>query len=118
MDESAASQEDASGDERQGVLCSTCRARITGEDQALSIQDRHRHAFFNPAGIAFEIRCFQTAPGTVVQGASSTEFSWFADHAWQVALCATCRTHLGWRFTGQTGASAFYGLIVARLASP
>ena len=98
-----------------GLLCSTCRARVTSVDQIIAMNGRHQHAFFNPAGIAFEIRCFQAAPGTMVQGTPSSAFSWFAGYAWQIARCATCHTHLGWRFVDQAGRSAFFGLIASRL---
>ena len=117
VDASTAPQEQSADDEQQGLLCSTCRSLITREDQAISINGRHQHAFFNPAGITFEIRCFQSAPGAALQGTASTEFSWFAGHAWQIALCATCHTHLGWRFVGQSVSSEFYGLIASRLLS-
>lgn len=79
----------------------------------MTINDRHEHAFFNPAGIAFEIRCFCRAPGAVPHGNPSAEFTWFPAYRWQVALCATCRTHLGWLFTN---GGSFYGLIATRLA--
>lgn len=117
VDASAASQDQSADDEQQGLLCSTCRSLITHEDQAISINGRHQHAFFNPAGIAFEIRCFQRAPGVRPQGTTSIEFSWFAGHTWQIVLCATCHTHLGWQFVGQAGSSEFYGLIASRLSS-
>lgn len=81
----------------------------------MAINGRHGHAFFNPAGIAFEIRCFRTAPGTVGHGPMSSEFTWFPDHAWQIVLCAACRTHLGWRFAAAKAGHQFYGLIASRL---
>ena len=111
-------QDQATDDEHAGLLCSVCHARITSEDLAMAMNGRHQHAFFNPAGIAFEVRCFQAAPGAVALDAPSTEFSWFAGYAWQVALCVTCRTHLGWRFVGCAGEPAFHGLIASRLLAP
>jgi len=60
------------------LICSHCSAAITTSNQAVSINGQHEHAFFNPAGIAFEIRCFQQAPGCLVQGDATTLFSWFA----------------------------------------
>ena len=79
----------------------------------MTINDRHEHAFFNPAGIAFEIRCFRRAPGAVPHGEPSAEFTWFPSYRWQVVLCATCRAHLGWLFIN---GGSFYGLIATRLA--
>lgn len=76
------------------------------------VNGSHEHAFFNPAGIAFQIRCFRTAPGAAAQGDASNAFTWFPGYRWQVALCSTCHTHLGWLFAN---GSAFFGLIASRL---
>jgi hypothetical protein len=78
----------------------------------MAVNGRHNHAFFNPAGIAFEIRCFSQAPGAIPFGKPSAEFTWFPQHHWQIALCTTCHTHLGWLFTN---GGAFYGLIADHL---
>ena len=85
---------------------------ITTPDQAVHVNGRHGHAFFNPAGIAYELRCFRSAPGISVAGAPTSEFSWFSGCHWQIALGAACRTHLGWLFTG---AESFAGLISGRI---
>ena len=113
--ESVAPKDLVLDDEQGGLLCRTCRARITSEDLAMTMNGQHQHAFFNPAGIAFEIRCFWAAPGALAQGVPSSEFSWFAGYAWQLTCCATCHTHLGWRFVDQPGSNAFFGLITSRL---
>jgi hypothetical protein len=108
------SRSDGSPDEHddQAIRCSVCEAAITGHRESVTIDNRHEHAFFNPAGIAFEIRCFRRAPGAVALGTPSSDFTWFPPYRWQVALCATCQTHLGWLFTN---GGSFYGLIAARL---
>jgi hypothetical protein len=72
------------------------------------------HTFFNPAGIVFEIICFSTAPGCLVQGPSSTEFSWFAGFTYRLAFCGNCLTHLGWFYESRD--SSFFGLILKKLA--
>jgi hypothetical protein len=94
------------------VRCAACGHGITTPDQAMQVNGRHTHAFFNPAGIAFELRCFRSAPGISVEGAPTGEFSWFSGCRWQIALCSSCRTHLGWLFTG---ARSFAGLISGRI---
>jgi hypothetical protein len=96
----------------QALLCSTCGAEVTHRERSITINGRHNHAFFNPAGIAFEIRCFSQAPGVASQGDPSLEFTWFPGYSWQVALCATCHSHLGWLFTN---GGSFYGLIANHL---
>ncbi|MDX9834146.1 MAG: cereblon family protein [Desulfobulbus sp.] len=94
------------------LLCAACNAVITTPDQAVQIYGRHGRAFFNPAGIAYELRCFRNAPGVSAEGAPTSEFSWFPGCCWQIALCAACRTHLGWLFTG---AESFAALISSRI---
>jgi len=76
------------------------------------VNNRHEHAFFNPAGIAFVLRCFRQAPGVSPCGEPTGEFTWFPGFRWQIVLCATCQTHLGWLFTGT---QSFFGLIATRL---
>jgi len=96
----------------QAIRCAVCSAVITHHNQALQINNRHEHTFFNPAGITFELRCFRQAPGGSPHGEPSAEFTWFPGYRWQIVLCATCRTHLGWLFTGT---QSFFGLITNRL---
>ena len=99
-------------EDKQMLRCLVCRSIVTEQAQAIRIDGRHEHAFFNPAGIAYELRCFRQAPGALAQGTPTAEFSWFAGHRWQIALCAVCQSHLGWLFTGP---SSFFGLIGNRL---
>lgn len=96
----------------EAILCAACGAEITHQRQAIVINTRHTHAFFNPAGIAFEIRCFRLAPGATSLGAPSAEFTWFPGYRWQIAICAACQAHLGWLFTNGV---SFFGLIAPHL---
>lgn len=95
------------------LLCKVCGSPITGKKDAVSKNGLHEHVFFNPSGIAFEIRCFRRAPGCRVEGIPTTEFTWFNGYSWQYGLCSTCLTHLGWRFAA--AADTFFGLIGNRL---
>ncbi len=96
------------------MLCTICSAHITTGKEAISVNGLHDHVFFNPSGIAFDVRCFQKAPGCLIQGNPTTDFSWFAGYSWQYAFCATCLSHLGWCFRSDDGDS-FFGLIATRL---
>jgi len=100
--------------EQKAVICRDCGYPITGADSVTSIDGSRTHTFFNPAGIVYEIICFNQAPGCVIQGAASTEFSWFSGFTWRVALCGNCRIHLGWLF--ESGDSSFFGLILKTLS--
>jgi hypothetical protein len=97
----------------RALRCHQCNAPITTMKERTSRGGQHLHTVFNPAGIVYEIGCFNQAPGCVAPGAASGEFSWFAGYSWRVAFCALCLEHLGWYFSG--GEAAFFGLIVNRL---
>ena len=98
------------------ILCAFCFLPVTREAERITVLGRHRHRRTNPAGIDFRIGCFQRAPGCRAIGSPTSEHTWFPAHVWQVALCADCHTHLGWRFTSAGGAS-FFGLILAHLVA-
>lgn len=101
------------GDFGRRLLCRLCSAPVTTEGAAIEVEGRHRHTFFNPAGVLFEIGCFAQAPGCRVSGAPTAEFAWFAGTRWQFSTCASCGVHLGWSFVGQ--GDRFFGLILNRL---
>ena len=98
---------------KQVLLCRQCDTQITKDNFRISRNEKHLHTFFNPAGIVYEIACFRDAPGCLVRGVSSDEFSWFAGYSWQISVCISCLAHLGWHFSG--GDDAFFGLIANRL---
>ncbi len=96
------------------LRCRACGSAITSKDQRIAVNGRHDHVFFNPHGHVFEIGCFARAPGAFSASPPSSEFSWFPGFSWQIAGCAACRAHLGWRFQGERS-SGFFGLILDRL---
>lgn len=105
---------DEEGD--RAVRCGACGHDVTSQRAALAVGGEIDHTFFNPAGVIFEIRCFERAPGCAVAGAPTTEFSWFPGYAWRYAACSACGSHLGWSFQGVE--PAFFGLIERQLRFP
>lgn len=103
------------GDEERGRLlaCARCRQPITSHAAGIEVGGSHEHTCVNPHGIRFGIGCFARARGCVPVGESSTYWSWFPGHAWQVEQCGECGEHLGWIF--RAIGSHFYGLILDRL---
>jgi hypothetical protein len=100
--------------ETGGVLvCRACRSRITRRDLGMEINGRHRHVFFNPQGLVFELGCFASARNLMPAGPETDEFTWFPGYRWQVVLCTGCSTQLGWRYVGEQG--GFFGLILKAL---
>jgi hypothetical protein len=80
------------------------------------------HVFVNPAGHSFRIFTARAVlPGAVqVHGPPTLAHTWFAGFAWEIAECAACGEHLGWRYSrpngggggGGGGGGAFWGLRV------
>lgn len=95
--------------------CRKCAAAITTDADRCEIDGRHVHLRLNPHAFAFLFGCFRQARGVSALGAPTSDATWFAGSQWQYAMCANCGTHLGWVFTG---ASAFFGLVLERLAPP
>jgi len=103
-------------EERLGrvLICRECGTEITSPDLGIEVAGSHRHTFFNPAGILYEIGCFCAAEGCLDMGQPSLEFSWFAGFGWRSSICRGCKMHLGWEFVS-TADRVFWGLILNRL---
>jgi hypothetical protein len=95
------------------IACARCGHAIAREEARVSRQGAHVHTRINPAGWVYRIGCFDPVEGCVLDGPATTEHTWFAGHAWRIALCGACAQHLGWRFEGEAG--VFWGLILDRL---
>ena len=95
------------------ITCRACGHVITDEAARRQVAGRHIHLRLNPSAFAFIFGCFSRASGCAVHGAPTSEATWFAGCRWQYAHCASCRAHLGWRFSG---AESFFGLILERLS--
>ena len=96
------------------LVCAGCRNPITRDQYRISRQGQHKHVFFNPNGLVFEIGCFSSASGCYQAGQSTFEFTWFEGYAWQITLCSACNLHLGWQYRSR-GGDGFYGLILGAL---
>lgn len=99
-------------EEERWLRCASCDARVAREASSIAVNGKHEHEFMNPSGIRFVVGCYRAAPGCVPTGERSTVWTWFPGFAWQIELCRSCFSHLGWSFHGRT---SFYGLIVDRL---
>lgn len=99
-------------EEESRLLCMNCSNEITHVSLGIERGGAFQHLFINPAGLPFRIGCFSQAPGCILHGLPTSEFTWFPGYRWQVALCDNCMTHLGWFYTGE---DEFFGLIIARL---
>lgn len=98
------------------IVCLDCGALVTRTRWRLAMDGEHERTFFNPAGHVFRVLCFREAPGTIITGEPSDEFSWFKGYLWRFALCQGCGIHLGWRYEGENDPPIFFGLIKGRLS--
>ena len=101
-------------EEERWIICRQCQQRLTRPSERTSINGSHRHTFANPSGVVFGLGCFKLVRGCNFIGPPSYEFPWFSGYSWQIAICNTCQTHLGWLFRGGEG-NQFFGLILDRL---
>lgn len=96
--------------------CAACGKEVAADRDRIPLEGSPTRSFVNPAGIEYVIAGFREAHGCAAQSERSPYWSWFAGFAWQIAACAGCAAHLGWRFT--SASEAFYGLILDRLIAP
>jgi hypothetical protein len=116
----SANADAAARDETERHLrCRSCGAKVADPGSLFAATDgRVRHVFANPSGKVFEILTLLVAKGLVLYGPPSLEFTWFPGHAWRVALCAQCGTHLGWSFEAASEGVTpplFFGLLTSEL---
>jgi hypothetical protein len=98
---------------RPALCCAQCQHRITEYSARMNLAGGHVHVFTNPGGYTYEIGLYEFAD-CIARGPATTEYTWFPGHTWQLALCANCHEHLGWRYR-KVGSTTFYGLIRDRL---
>ncbi len=96
------------------LICKACENKITTLADKTKIDGTFQHSFLNPAGQVFEIGCFTDAIGCSIAGIPTSEWTWFSDYSWQIAICASCSSHLGWFYSGNKKLS-FFGLILDTL---
>ena len=100
----------------RAIRCARCGQQVSTAGERIEQAGSHEHRFDNPAGIRYRIGCFRRAPGCRRLGEATLAWTWFPGHAWSVAVCIQCATHLGWSYGASGSGDAFYGLILDRLA--
>ncbi|MBU0729510.1 MAG: hypothetical protein KKE17_07300 [Proteobacteria bacterium] len=97
------------------ILCKRCNFQITSAKKKIEINGAHRHTFYNPEGVIYDIGCFSSAKGSHNHGGKSFYFTWFEGYSWCFSVCSSCLTHLGWYFEHSRDAGGFYGLVTSKL---
>lgn len=98
----------------EAYYCATCSALITTGRERIEVDGGHQHTFVNPGGYIHRIGCFRRAAGCEVVGEPTNEFTWFAGHSWNYAVCGSCGSHLGWAYF-RGAERRFFGLSLENL---
>jgi hypothetical protein len=94
------------------LVCASCGHLVTRVSEKMDVRGRHNHDFPYYGGIV-RLGCYRNAPGCVGIQRISNGYSWFRGYSWQIQLCGTCYTQLGWKYMSQD--DGFYGLVFKML---
>ena len=94
------------------LVCATCGHLVTMVSEKIDFRGRHHHDF-PYYGSVVRLGCFRHAPGCVGVERISHGYSWFRGYSWQIQLCRSCYTQLGWKYMTQD--DSFYGLVFKML---
>jgi len=98
------------------ISCLNCRQAITANNYRTRINDQHHHRFVNPDGVIYDVCCFHSAPGTIINGGATAQYCWFQGYRWQYAHCEHCAEQLGWYYENDR-LDSFFALIPSSLRS-
>ena len=99
------------------LFCKTCR-KLVSDIKYLTSTDggSPKRIFRNPKGYIYEIITLSSCECIVDASMPFLKHSWFPDYHWIIINCASCQTHLGWRWKHPRRIpNLFYGLICERL---
>jgi hypothetical protein len=100
-------------------LCGRCGSPVALDEDLVGILDRPETAtYYNPYGIACEIRTFRRARNLEAADFSTDDHTWFEGYAWQPVGCARCGAHLGWKYDAvepYLDPQSFFGLLTSAL---
>ena len=98
------------------IRCRACDAPLARPEDAFD-PPGGGDAFVNPFGYLHEVLAVRAARNVLPAGPLVAAFSWFPGYAWQVAHCAGCAEHVGWRYWGaEADPPEFFGLRRATIA--
>src|SRR5262245_27241351 len=96
------------------ILCRACETAVSDVRELFSMRARSPiQVFPNPYGQMKEIMTLRASWSLQLVGEPILEFTWFEGYTWTIAVCAACRSHLGWRYEGSDDPTVFYGLLTA-----
>lgn len=94
--------------------CKRCKTQIACYSDIFAMAKGNVNAnYCNPAGYIHETLTVKKVldDSLSIVERPSTDFSWFPGYAWQIAICAVCSSHIGWKFTAKNlKPKSFFGL--------
>lgn len=107
----------APGDPARFLRCRECALPVADPREVFKLGEGPQ-LYLNPHGILHEVLLVRAARNLLLVGDATIEHTWFAGYAWCIALCARCRSHLGWRYEATDARSppVFFGLRRAAIA--
>jgi len=94
------------------LVCASCGHLVTMVSERIDFHGRHNHDF-PYYGHIVRLGCYRNAPVCVGVEGISNGYSWFRGYSWQIQVCGTCYTQLGWKYMSQD--DSFYGLVFKML---
>jgi hypothetical protein len=94
------------------LICGSCGSPVSKVSEKIEVFGRHDHAFPYDREIV-RLGCFRSAPGCLGVRGVSHGYSWFRGYAWQIQVCRSCHTQLGWKYISPE--DSFYGLVFGTL---
>jgi len=93
------------------LLCASCNAPLAKDADVFQVPGAEGTigAYVNPHGVIHQtltISKVLCADVVHLSGSPSAEDSWFPGYCWTIAYCAICYSHLGWRFTLDSGSGS------------
>lgn len=86
------------------LCCARCRRPLAAKPAVFSVPGAEGTvgAYVNAHGFVHQtltLRELLRPERVLLEGEPESQDSWFPGYAWQIAYCARCGLHLGWRFT-------------------
>jgi len=85
---------------QSSIRCKHCGATISQMRQIFSVggSEGTAGAYVNCHGIVHHTMTLRDIEAQITLGQPETKDSWFPGYSWQIAYCAVCHNHLGWKF--------------------
>lgn len=86
------------------LYCAVCLEVVAPVSDSVQVSNEGVSGHYvNSHAVVHDVITTLGAVNVTVVGEPETDNSWFEGYAWQIVYCSSCRAHLGWRFTKESG---------------